>query len=75
MAWQRTSLEAIVKSFKKCCMSSAVDRTGGDMLWNGSKEDGNVKCKCVRDEGTDCEDGDSDTDWYRQIESDTLCIY
>ena len=28
----------------------------------------------VRDEGTDCEDGDSDTDWYRQIECDKLCV-
>jgi len=49
MAWQRTSLEVDVKCFKKCCMSSAADRTDGDMLWNGSKEDGNVKCECVRD--------------------------
>ena len=49
MAWLRTSLEVDVKCFKKCCMSSAADRTDGDMLWNGSKEDGNVKCECVRD--------------------------
>jgi hypothetical protein len=30
-----------------------------DMLWNGSE-----------DEGTECEDGDSDTDWWRYTESD-----
>jgi hypothetical protein len=29
---------------------------------------------CVEDEDTDCEDGDSDTDCYREIESDMLCI-
>jgi len=29
----------IVKGFKKCWMSSAVDETG-DMLWDGSEEDG-----------------------------------
>jgi hypothetical protein len=35
----------------------------GDMLWNGSDEDGNVSRVCQGDEGADCEDGDSDTDW------------
>jgi len=33
------------------------------MMWNGSKEDGNVRSECEEDEGTDCEDGDGDTDW------------
>ena len=33
------------------------------MLWNDDKEDGNVRSECKEDEGTDCEDGDSDTDW------------
>jgi hypothetical protein len=32
-----------VKGFKKCCISSAVNRTDDDMLWNGSEEDGNVR--------------------------------
>jgi len=36
-----------------------------DVLWNGSEEDGHVRSECEEDEGTDCEDGDSDTDWYR----------
>jgi hypothetical protein len=31
-----------------------MDKTDDEMLWNGSEEDGN-----------DCEDGDSDTDWLR----------
>jgi hypothetical protein len=31
------------ESFKKCCMSNAVDETDDDMLWNGSEEDGDVK--------------------------------
>jgi len=34
-----------------------------DVLWNGSEEDGNVRSVCQEDEGTDNEDGDSDTDW------------
>jgi hypothetical protein len=37
----------------------AMDETG--MLWNGCEEDGNVEYE--EDEGTDCEDEDSDTDW------------
>jgi hypothetical protein len=40
-----------------------VDGTDDDLLWNGIKEDGHVRSKCEEDEGTDCEDGDSDTDW------------
>ena len=39
-----------------------MDETDGDMLWNGSERDGNVKSECEEDEDTDCEDGDSDTD-------------
>jgi len=32
-----------VKGFKKCCISSGMDGTDDDLLWNGSEEDGNVK--------------------------------
>jgi hypothetical protein len=44
-----------MKGCKKCCISSAMDGTNG-MLWNDSKEDGDVRSECE-------EDGDSDTDW------------
>ena len=53
----------IVKGFKKCCISTAVDDTYDDMLWKGNEEDGNVRSECEEDKGTDCENGDSDTDW------------
>ena len=46
----------------KCCTSNAVDGTD-DMWWNGSEEGGNVRGECEEDAGTDCEDGQSDTDW------------
>jgi len=39
-----------------------VDGTD-DMLWNDSEEDGDVRSERYKDEGTDCEDGGSDTDW------------
>ena len=61
--WQRISPEVTLKCFKKCYISSAVDETDFDMLWNGSEEDGDVSSQCVKDEGTDWEDGDSDTVW------------
>jgi len=40
-----------------------MDGTDDDMLWNGSEEDAKVNSECEGDEGTDCEDGDSDIDW------------
>jgi len=51
-----------VKGFKKYCMSTTVNETG-DMLWNGSEEDGDVRCECAKDDCTYCEVGDSDSDW------------
>jgi hypothetical protein len=30
---------------------------------------------CKEDEGTDFEDGKSDTYWWKQIESDMLCVF
>jgi hypothetical protein len=32
------------------------------------------RSECEEDESSDCEDGDSDTDWYKQIQSDMLCV-
>ena len=59
-AWQCISLAETVKGFKKCCISSAVHETDGDMLWNGSEEGGDVRRECEEDEGTDCEGDESD---------------
>jgi len=42
-AWQCISPEVTMKGFKKCCISSAMDGTGDVILWNGGKEDGNVR--------------------------------
>ena len=33
-----------------------------DMLQNVSEEDGDVRSECEENKGTNCEDGDSDTD-------------
>jgi len=62
MACQHVSPEVTVKDFKKAYISSAVVGTD-DLLWNGIEEGRNVRSDCEKDDGTDCEDGDSDTDW------------
>jgi len=41
--------------------SNVVDGTDDDKLWNDGKEDGGVRSECEEDEGTGCEDGDSDS--------------
>ena len=50
------------EGFYEVRVSNAVIGTD-DMLWNGAEEDGNVRSECEKDEGTDCADGDGDTDW------------
>ena len=57
-AWQHISPEVTIKEFKRCCISNAVNGTDDDMLWN-------VRSECEEGESTDCEDGDSDTDWVK----------
>ena len=63
MAWQHVSPKMLVKGVKKYFIFNAVDETADNMLWNGNEEDRNVRSECEEDEGTDCEDGESDTDW------------
>jgi hypothetical protein len=36
--WQHVSPELTEKGFEQCCISSAVDGTDDDMLWNGSED-------------------------------------
>jgi hypothetical protein len=33
------------------------------MIQNGNEVDGHVRRECEEDEGTDCEDGDSEIGW------------
>jgi hypothetical protein len=43
LAWERISLEVIVKGFKMCCISNAVDGTNDGLLWKDREDDGNVR--------------------------------
>jgi len=54
-AWWRISPTVTCEGVKKCCISNAVYGTDSYMSRN-------VRSECEEDEGTNCEDGDSDTD-------------
>ena len=56
-------LNRSVNGFKKCCICNAKDGTDVGMLWNCTKKDGTVRSQCEEDEGTECVDKDSDSDW------------
>jgi hypothetical protein len=60
--WQCVSPDMTVKGFRKCCISNAGHEIDDDVLGNGSEEDRNVRRQCKEVEGTDCEDGESETD-------------
>jgi len=61
MAWQHFSPEVNVKSFKKCCISNALNWTDEICL----EENRDVRSEWKKDVSTDCEDENSGTDWYR----------
>jgi len=64
MAWQYISPEVTVKGFK-CCIANTMDEIDDDKLRNSSEEGGNVRSDTEEDEDTDCEDGNSNSDWRR----------
>jgi len=61
MAWQCISPE--VTGFTKCSIFHAVDGTDDDILWIVCEGNGDIRSECEEDDGTDCEVGNSDTDW------------
>jgi hypothetical protein len=44
--WEHISPEVKVKGFNKCFISNSMDDTDNVILWNGGKEDGNVRSDC-----------------------------
>jgi hypothetical protein len=40
-----------VKGFRKHCISTAVDGTGGNVLWSGSEGNGGVRGECEQGGG------------------------
>lgn len=38
-AWEKVKTESVIKSFKKCCISNALDGTEDDILWEDDEEE------------------------------------
>ena len=49
--WEGILQEVCGKGLGRYCMQSEMGETGGDMLRNGSEEDGRVRGECEEDEG------------------------
>jgi len=62
-AWEGILQGVCVMGFGKYCIYSEMCETDGDMLRNGSEEDGKVRSECEEDDGTACENWDRDIDW------------
>ena len=73
-AWQFISPEVNVKGGNKCCISSVLNETDDDMLWNGSEEDEDVRSECEEDEGIECEDW-SQWQWLVKANTTWHAIY
>ena len=62
-AWTSIPAELVAKSFKKCCISNALDGTEDDVLWDDDKDDSNVDNPSSdylpSDSDNACEDEDS----------------
>jgi hypothetical protein len=61
MAWQCIISPKVTVSFEKCCIPSAMDKISDDMLRMAVNRIGILECE--DNKGTDCEEGESDTDW------------
>jgi len=55
-AWQRTSLDVIVKGFGECCVSNRVLGLVDDMLWNDNRKVRNGSSKWEEYESIDFEE-------------------
>jgi len=62
---QCISTEVTVKGFEKYCIAISMDENDYDKLRNNSEEGGNIRNESEEDEDTDCEDGNSNSDWKR----------
>ena len=52
-------LDVIVRSFKKCCISNALDGSGDDILWEDDGEDKDDSDWVTDDNSVMTDDGES----------------
>jgi hypothetical protein len=55
----RTKLRIIVRSFKKCCISNALDGSEDDILWEDDGEDKDVSYWVTDNDSVMSDDGES----------------
>ena len=58
-AWKATPASIIIKSFKKCCISNALDGSEDDVLWEDDGEDKDDS-NCMMDDSVISDDSESD---------------
>ena len=54
----------IVKSFKKCCISSALDGSKDDVLWNDTEDDGERGNEWTSKEDSSMDNSDDSSSEY-----------
>ena len=58
--WKAIPESIIVRSFKKCCISNALDRSEDDNLWEDNGEDKDVSDWVTDNDSVMSDDGESD---------------
>ena len=59
-AWKAIPESIVVRSFKKCCISSALDRSKDDILWEDDGEDKDDSDWVTDNDSVTSDDGESD---------------
>ena len=58
-AWKAIPENIIVRSFKKCCISNALDRSEADILWEDDGEDKSDSDWVMDNDSVISDDGES----------------
>jgi len=59
-AWDDVPEEVVKRSFKKCCLSNALDGTEDVILWENSSDDGDAGCEGEYESQEDSSDEEED---------------
>jgi len=59
-AWKAIPESIIIRSFKKCCISNALDRSEDDILWEDDGEDKDDSDSVMDNDSVMSDDGESD---------------
>ena len=59
-AWKAIPESIIVRSFKKCCISNALDGSQDDILWEDDGEDKDDSDRVTDNDSVTSDDGESE---------------